>query len=273
MADSADERSARNWSGTAGPYSRSFAHLCAGTIAPLLEGIGDVIGGLRGKDLLDVGCGTGTLAARASDLGARVTGVDPDPQMLELSRQSVSGVTLHEGGVPNLPFEPGSFQAVTANFVVNHVNDPRAAVADLTRVCATDGAVAVTIWPSGPSAMNALWADVMSASRAIAVPPEHLPANKDFERTKDGLAQLLTGAGLSHVQTKALSWNFRIAVDDLWAGPAGGVAGIGKIVTSQTPSMQAAMKRHYERLVSPLIHKGQVVLPAESLMAIGVRTR
>lgn len=31
------------------------------------------------------------------------------------------------------------------------------------------------------------------------------------------------------------------------------------------------MKGHYERLVSPLIHKGKVVLTAEALMAIGIR--
>ena len=44
-----------------------------------------------------------------------------------------------------------------------------------------------------------------------------------------------------------------------------------KIVTGQTPSLQATMKGHYGRLVSPLIHKGEVVLAAEALIAIGIR--
>ena len=264
------ERS-KNWSGTAAPYSRSFALLCAGTITPLLDAVGEAVGGLGGIDLLDVGCGTGTLAARAAGLGARVTAVDPDPEMLELSRRTASAAILRPGGIPDLPFEQGTFKAVTANFVVNHVEDPRAAAAELARVCAPGGAVGVTVWPSSPSAMNVLWAEVISASGALAPSPEHLPAEKDFKRTGDGLTQLLIGAGLSHVRAQVLSWDFRIAAEDLWAGPAGGVAGIGKIVTSQTPSMQAAMKGHYERLVSPLIHNGEVVLPVESLMAVGIR--
>lgn len=119
--------------------------------------------------------------------------------------------------------------------------------------------------------MNALWAEVVSASEAIAPVPEHLPADKDFERTRDGLTQLLTEAGLSSVRAKVLSWDFRIPPEDLWAGPAGGVAGIGKIVTRQTPSMQAAMKGHYERLASPLMDNGELVLPTEALMAVGIR--
>jgi SAM-dependent methyltransferase len=264
------ERS-KSWSGTAAPYSRSFALLCAGTIPPLLDAVGEAIGGLGGIDLLDVGCGTGTLAARAVRLGARVTAVDPDPGMLELARRTASGVILCAGGVPDLPFEQGTFNAVTANFVVNHVEDPRSAAAELTRVCAPGGAVGVTIWPSSPSALNTLWAEVISATGALAPPPEHLPAETDFERTGDGLTQLLAEAGLRHVRTKVLSWDFRIAPEDLWAGPAGGVAGIGKIVTSQTPQMQTAMKGHYEGLVSPLIHNGEVVLPVECLMAVGIR--
>ena len=272
MGDGGDQRSAGIWSGTALPYSRSFAHLCAGTIGPLLRFLEESVGGLRGKALLDVGCGTGKLAAEATNLGARVTAVDPDPEMLEFARQAVTGAEVRAGGVPDLPFAPGTFEAVAANFVVNHVSDPRAAVADLVRVCAPDGAVGVTIWPSGDSAMNALWAAVIAASGAVAPPPNHVPADNDFERTTNGLEQLLTEAGLSHVQGMRLSWDFRIDPDELWAGPAGGVAGIGKIVTSQTPSLQAGMKRHYDRLVAPMIQNGQVVLPTKALLAVGIRS-
>ncbi|MBT2512412.1 class I SAM-dependent methyltransferase, partial [Arthrobacter sp. ISL-30] len=224
---------------------------------------------LPGKELVDVGCGTGTLAARASAMGARVTAVDPDPGMLEFTRKAASGATLLAGSVPDLPFAAGTFEAVAANFVVNHVGDPRAAAADLTRVCAPGGAVGVTIWPSGPSALNSLWADVVRASGAVTPPPSHLPVEKDFERTAEGLARLLTEAHLSEVRATTLKWDFRIAPDELWAGPAGGVAGIGKIVVSQTPSMQASMKQHYDRITARMIRNGEVVLHAEAVMAVG----
>ena len=264
-----DQRGTNTWAGTAQPYSKSFAHLCAGAIAPLLDEVEDVIGALAGKQLADVGCGTGTLAGIATGRGARVTAVDPDAGMLSLAGAEAPEAALCVGAVPNLPFEPGRFDAVVANFVVNHVGDPRAAVADLMRVCSPSGVVGVTVWPSKPSAINALWAAVVNASGAVTLPPQHLAAEMDFERTQRGLAGLLIEAGLNRVQATTVSWEFRIDPDDLWAGPAGGVAGIGKIVSSQTPATQSLMRRAYERLVSPMIRSGQVVLPAVALLATG----
>ena len=269
MPVSSDKRGTNNWAGKGQPYAKSFAHLCAGAIAPLLDAVEDSAGALAGKKLMDVGCGTGTLAALATGRGARVTAVDPDAEMLSLARAGAPEADLLVGAVPTLPFEPGTFDAVVANFVVNHVGDPRAAVADLMRVCAPGGVVGVTVWPSALSAINALWAEVVRSSGAVALPPQHLAADLDFERTERGLAELLTGAGLTSVEATTLTWEFRIDADDLWAGPAGGVAGIGKIVTSQTPATQSVMRSEYDRLVSPMIRSGQVVLPAVALLATG----
>lgn len=269
MAVSPDVRGANTWAGMGRPYAKSFAHLCAGAIAPLLDAVEGVAGALAGKRLADVGCGTGTLAALAIGRGARVTAVDPDAGMLSLARAGAPEADLLVGAVPTLPFEPGTFDAVAANFVVNHVGDPRAAVADLARVCAPGGVVGVTIWPSAVSAINALWAEVVRASGAVTLPPQHLAADMDFERTERGLAELLAGAGLTGVEATTLRWEFRIDADDLWAGPAGGVAGIGKIVTRQTPATQSVMRRQYDRLVAPMIRNGQVVLPAVALLGTG----
>jgi SAM-dependent methyltransferase len=202
-----------------------------------------------------------------------VTGIDPDVEMLALARETAPQADLLVGAVPALPLAPATFDAVMANFVVNHVGDPRAAVADLKRVCRPGGVVAVTIWPSELSAINKLWSDVVEASRAVAPAQQRLPADKDFKRTEQGLHELLVGAGLEEVQTETLTWDFAIDAEDLWAGPAGGVGGIGKIVTSQSPLMQSAMRREYLRLVSSMIRDGKVVLPAVALLGLGQAPR
>lgn len=264
-----DQKGTSSWAGVARPYSQSFSHLCAGAVLPLLDATEAVVNGLAGCRLADVGCGTGNLTALALSRGAEVTGVDPDAEMLALARAAAPQAELLLGGVPNLPFAPNTFDAVLANFVINHVGDPRAAVADLKRVCRPQGAVAVTIWPSELSAINKLWSDVVEASGATAPGQQRLPADKDFVRTEQGLNDLLAGAGLNSVHTTTLAWDFAIDADDLWAGPAGGVGGIGKIVTAQTPSMQSAMKHEYLRLVSPMIGDGKVVLPSVALLGIG----
>ncbi|WP_326960415.1 MULTISPECIES: class I SAM-dependent methyltransferase [unclassified Arthrobacter] len=265
----ADKRGPSNWAGVGRSYSQSFAHLCAGAIVPLLDATEALVGGFAGRPLADVGCGTGNLTALATSRGAEVTGIDPDVEMLALARAAAPQAELLRGGVPNLPFAPDTFDAVMANFVVNHVGNPRAAVADLKRVCRPRGVVAVTIWPSELSAINRLWSDVVEASGATVPGQQKLPADMDFDRTEQGLNELLAGAGLDAVETKTLAWDFTVDAEDLWAGPAGGVGGIGKIVTSQTPSMQSAMRHEYLRLVSPMLRNGKVVLPAVALLGIG----
>lgn len=47
-----------------------------------------------GRDLLDVGCGTGIVARQFQALGCRVIGVDPDAKMVEFARQRGLGPTL-----------------------------------------------------------------------------------------------------------------------------------------------------------------------------------
>ena len=259
-----------DWAGVAQAYSQSFSHLCAGALVPLLDAAEASLGGLAGRRLADVGCGTGNLTALAISRGANVTGIDPDAEMLALAGAAAPGAELLFGGIPDLPLMPDTFDAVLANFVVNHAGAPRAAVADLKRICRPQGVVAVTIWPSELSAINKLWLDVVEASGATAPGRQRLPADKDFDRTEQGLYDLLVGTGLDAVHTTTLAWDFTIDPDDLWAGPAGGVVGIGKIVTSRTPSMQSAMKHEYLRLVSPMIKDGKAVLPAVALLGTGL---
>jgi SAM-dependent methyltransferase len=198
-----------------------------------------------------------------------VTGIDPEVGMLALARETAPKANLLAGAVPALPLAPASFDAVMANFVVNHVGDPRAAVTDLKRVCRPGGVVAVTVWLSELSAINKLWSDVVQTSGAVAQAQERLPADKDFNRTEQGLHELLMGAGLEEVQTETLTWDFAIEAEDLWAGPSGGVGGIGKIVTSQSPSVQSAMRQEYLRHVEPVTSGGKVVFPAVALLGIG----
>src|SRR5438094_7850824 len=61
-----------------------------------------------GQRVLDVACGTGVVAVTAARLGARVTGLDLTPELLERARETarIAGVDLvwHQGDVEQLPF-------------------------------------------------------------------------------------------------------------------------------------------------------------------------
>lgn len=226
-----------SFDGVAGAYCRSFARLCAGTIPVLL----DVIG--HGAALLDVGCGAGDLALAAADEGREVHAVDPDPDMVDLTREAaaVSGarIGVREAGCPVLPFASGSVPAVTANFVVNHVQDPRATVRDLARVAAPSAPIALTIWPYEPGPHLAAYAGAARFADAVPVPSTRLPPERDFPRSADGLADVAREAGLRITRAEEIGWTWRTGADDLMAGIAGGVGGPGRVHRAQTDAVRA----------------------------------
>jgi SAM-dependent methyltransferase len=80
----------------------------------------------EGERVLDVACGTGTLALSAarSARNVRVTGVDGDPAILERARAKAGNeVTFDEGLSTELPYEDGSFDVVLSTLFFHHLSD------------------------------------------------------------------------------------------------------------------------------------------------------
>ncbi len=262
---SSDTLSTAGWSAVSAAYATTLAPLCAGTFDAVLDAAG--IG--PGRRVLDVGSGTGGLAHAARLRGGDVCAVDPDEEMAAATGRLLGRDAVQVAGLPALPFEDGAFDAVLANFVVNHVPDPRAAARELARVTAPGGRVVVTIWPSGADARSRLWDDVLAAAGAVPVPGVGLAPDLDFPRTCAGLGDLLAGAGLVDVRSEHLAWVHRTYPDALWEGAAAGIGGIGRTVRVQSDEVWVRLREEYERAVSPLVQAGELVLPAEAVLAVG----
>ncbi|GMA22504.1 hypothetical protein GCM10025864_02630 [Luteimicrobium album] len=290
------------WRGSADAYARSFAHLCAHLAPDLLDAVqlapvqpcGHAFGRSdEGADsrtdahsgavrVLDVGTGSGTVARLARDRGAAVVACDADPGMVALAtgeatdgasrglRGALAGIVA---ALPALPFADGSFDAVTAGFVLNHVGRPRAAAAELVRVARPGGRVAATIWASPPGAGQTLVGRAVAAAgieRPSTFPP--LDPDDDFPRTADGLAEVLRGAGLVDVVVGEHRWDHRVDADTWWAGPASGVATIGKTLAGAAPEAQAAARAHFDRLADDFrSDDGLLALPHVALLGHGRR--
>lgn len=233
------------WTGVAQAYARSFAGLCAGAAPALLDGLP-----ARSR-LLDVGCGTGDLVARARAVGHDATGVEPDPEMAQLARERIGDVEV--AGLPDLPHADSGFEVVTAGFVLNHVDDPRAGAREITRVAAPGGVVRATIWGSAPPPQAVLWGELLDAAGAVRPPVPRLTADKDYDRSPEGLAGLMAGAGLAVVHAGTTAWQWRVRPDDLWAGLTA-VGNFGVAWRAQDDGVRARLRASYEEVVAGRDH-------------------
>jgi SAM-dependent methyltransferase len=89
----------------------------------------------------DVGAGTGILTAALVRLGADVTAVEPDPQMLAELRRRVRGVRSENGSAEALPFPDASLDAVVAGQAM-HWFDLDRALPEIARVLVPGGVFA-----------------------------------------------------------------------------------------------------------------------------------
>ncbi len=180
----------------------------------------DALGDLRGRLILDAGCGGGLVAKTLAAAGAVVVGLDRSLGSLGVARRAIGPPATPPGaaaGAPGalrpgsfhpvrgqlerLPFAEGTFDAVVAADVLEHVPDLPAAVGEIARVLAPGGSLAFdtinrTFWA---------WFTVLfGAERVLQLVPRGTHDWRLLIRP-DELDHLLRGAGLEAVATVGLA--------------------------------------------------------------------
>jgi ubiquinone/menaquinone biosynthesis C-methylase UbiE len=98
----------------------------------------------RGRDVLEVGCGTGLLLRHLAAFARSARGVDLSPGMLERAR--ARGLSVVEASATELPFPDASFDVVCAFKVLAHVRDVRRALTEMARVVRPGGHVIAELY-------------------------------------------------------------------------------------------------------------------------------
>lgn len=153
----------------------------------------DLAGIGAGEAVLDVGCGTGTLAleaqARVGPTG-RVVGVDPGAQQIARARRKASRrelpVEFQVGVIERLPFPDASFDVVVSTIMMHHLSEDlrRRGLAEIRRVLEAGGRVAIADFTGGRGDRHG--------------------GSGSLEGTVDDLPSLLTEAGFSQVRAEEL---------------------------------------------------------------------
>ena len=101
-----------------------------------------------GPRLLDVGCGTGFITTLARDLFDEIYGIDVTQAMLDRVDVSSGNITLHRCEAESMPFDDGSFDAVSAYAFLHHLEDYRVVLREMCRVLRPGGRAYVDLEPN-----------------------------------------------------------------------------------------------------------------------------
>lgn len=186
--------------------------------------------------------------------------------MRTVSARQHPEVPVVSGALPELPFRAASFDAVTANFVLNHVSDPRASAREIARVAISGAPLGASIWLRSPSWF---WADVVARSGIVAPAGERLPPERDFARTAAGFESMLTDGGWQSMGVEELTWTWRAAPSVLWASAEGGVASAGSLYRGLSGEDRALFRRTFDEVCAEYALDGLVPLEHTAAVAVG----
>jgi demethylmenaquinone methyltransferase / 2-methoxy-6-polyprenyl-1,4-benzoquinol methylase len=160
-----------------------------------------------GDRVLDLCCGTGDLALAAAEAGGNVTGLDFSDPMLERARAKAPELEWISGDALALPFEDGSFDAVTIGFGLRNLADAEKGLTEMRRVLSEGGRVGI-LEITRPRGMLApfyrLWFDGVIPVAGKVLPGgsaySYLPASVRRFPDPHGLAKLMDEAGFDEIR-------------------------------------------------------------------------
>jgi ubiquinone/menaquinone biosynthesis C-methylase UbiE len=114
----------------------------------------EVAGIAPGHAVLDLGCGTGTLAlmVHAACPQAAVSGLDIDPRILAIARRKIeragATIALHQGSATEPPFPPASFDRILTTLMLHHLTtaQKRETLAAARRLLRAGGELHIADW-------------------------------------------------------------------------------------------------------------------------------
>jgi SAM-dependent methyltransferase len=108
------------------------------------------LGGLAGRRVADIGCGTGEFLRRMVRAGAIGTGIEPSAGMRAAAVAKVPDVVIHDGDLAAIPLPDDSVDAVIATYVVSHLStsEQPVAIEELLRIVAGAGPIVIVDVPS-----------------------------------------------------------------------------------------------------------------------------
>ncbi|MEV4312869.1 methyltransferase domain-containing protein [Actinocrispum sp. NPDC049592] len=220
-----------------------------------------------GSRVLDVGAGRGAVARAALALGCKVTATDASAGMVERLTADFPEISAYQRDAGSLDFPDGSFDLVTAGFVVQVLPDPDVALAEARRVLAPGGMIALSL--EKQSVGRLLWLYQL-ASEFFGVP---VPSEDDEQTgalTARKLDVLLADAGFTDLETSPVA--MPVPMEDAsalwnWLAPRGLGDAVGRLPADRRSAFESRFLAGAERMGA----EGGIVLDFRATLHKGLR--
>lgn len=239
----------------------------------------DFAGVRDGQNILDVGCGTGSLshALVSGDGTTDVIGVDPVEAYVSFARQAVqhSRARFEVGAAESLPFGDESFDAALSLLLLQDLADPNRAVREMARVTRRCGVVAACQWDfQGGIPMLTLLRQAAEAVAPQAVARRRAEDGPTNRTSLKDLKRLWINSGLSAVRTSALELLMEFdSFDDFWLPFLGGATPTSAFIATLNRETDGALANALRDIIPNVRSDGSFVLPARAWAVAGTAGR
>ena len=180
----------------------------------------ELIGGVSGKRVREVGCGDGGLAVELARRGAEMTAIDMSDHMIaaaqERAKQAGVKLSFHVGPAEALPFEAAQFDLVVAQTILCFVKDGSPAFSEIARVLRPGGKLVI-----GELGRWSTWA----AERRVRAWLGSALWRRGHFRSPGDLTRLAAGAGLVPGPVRGAVYYPRLGIVARWMKPLDGLLG------------------------------------------------
>lgn len=231
-----------------------------------------------GDSVLELGAGTGELAARLADAvgpEGSVMATDLAPAMVALiERLAVQRAQLRAAVVDAAAtgLDGGSFDAVASRMLLMLLPDPASALTDWHRVLRPGGRLAVAVWdaPEHNTWLIALGMAAMIHGAVSGGPPTG-PGGVFSLASVETLSAAVTGAGFTSVSVHPVAMQARFAsAEDHFATVSSIAAPLRKGLAEASPETLAKIKTTAAEIIAPHQTAEGYVIPAQALLCTAI---
>jgi ubiquinone/menaquinone biosynthesis C-methylase UbiE len=258
------------WQKVADGYHDHFGSLTRQTIEAMLDAVaGDAsFESLKTKSLLDIATGPGYVAQAARERGFQVTAIDFSGEMIQRARKLAPDITFMEGDAEALSFADRSFDCLTMNFGLLHLEHPEKALQQAFRVTKPGGKMALTVWSTPDKAVA--FQRVLDAVKAHGDASVPMPVGPPFFRfsAHDEMRKSLMAAGFSAVEITEIpmTWSLQ-REEDLFYAFFTGTPRTGGLLRAQEKAKLDLIREAVAACASEYKQNGCIKIPMSSVLA------